>query len=45
MPFGLAPRTYGWSAIVILLSAAVSGAVVAWRIETLDLVRVLKTRD
>jgi putative ABC transport system permease protein len=45
MPFGLAPRTYGWSSIVVLLSAAVSGAIVAWRIETLDLVRVLKTRD
>jgi len=45
MPFGLAPPTYAWSAIVILIAAAVSCAVVAWRIQHLDLVRVLKTRD
>lgn len=45
MPFGLAPRTYGWSAIVVIVSAAVSCAIVAWRIRTLDLVRVLKTRE
>ena len=45
LPFGLGPATYGWSAIVILVSAAISSAVVAWRIQHLDLVRVLKTRD
>ena len=45
IPFGLAPATYGWSSIVVLVSAAVSSAIVAWRIQTLDLVRVLKTRD
>lgn len=45
IPFGLAPRTYGWSSIVVIVAAAVSCAIVAWRIQTLDLVRVLKTRD
>jgi putative ABC transport system permease protein len=45
MPFGLAPQTYGWSSIVVIVSAAVSSGMVAWRIRTLDLVRVLKTRD
>jgi putative ABC transport system permease protein len=45
IPFGLAPLTYAKSAIVILIAAAVSCAVVAWRIQHLDLVRVLKTRD
>lgn len=45
MPFGLAPATYGWSTIVILIAAGISCAVVAWRIQHLDLVRVLKTRD
>jgi putative ABC transport system permease protein len=45
IPFGLAPATYAWSSLVVLASAAVSCAVVARRIQTLDLVRVLKTRD
>lgn len=45
IPFGLAPATYGWSSIVVLVSVAVSSAFVVRRIQTLDLVRVLKTRD
>jgi len=45
LPFGLAPATYGNSAVVVLISVAVSCAFVAWRIQNLDLVRVLKTRD
>jgi putative ABC transport system permease protein len=45
MPFGLARATYGKSALVVLASVAISCAIVAWRIQTLDLVRVLKTRD
>jgi putative ABC transport system permease protein len=45
IPLGLAPATYGWSALVIIAAAAVSAAVVVRRIQTLDLVRVLKGRD
>ncbi|MBI1214044.1 MAG: FtsX-like permease family protein [Alphaproteobacteria bacterium] len=45
LPFGLAASTYGKSTIVILASVAISCAIVAWRIQNLDLVRVLKTRD
>jgi len=45
IPFGLTPATYGWSSIVIIIAAAFSCAVVAWRIQTLDLVRVLKAQD
>jgi putative ABC transport system permease protein len=45
LPFGLAPATYGKSTVVVLVSAAISCALVAWRIQNLDLVRVLKTRD
>lgn len=45
MPFGLAPPTYAWSMLVVLLSTAISCAIVAWRVRNLDLVRVLKVRD
>jgi putative ABC transport system permease protein len=45
MPFALAPATYAKSTIVVLLSVAISCAIVAWRIRNLDLVRVLKTRE
>ena len=45
IPLGLAPATYGWSALVIISAAAVSAAVVVRRIQSLDLVRVLKGRD
>lgn len=43
--FGLAPATYAWSAIVVIVSTVISCAVVAWRVRSLDLVRVLKARD
>lgn len=45
VPLGLQPRTYGWSAIVIVAAAAFSAAVVARHIQSLDLVRVLKAQD
>jgi putative ABC transport system permease protein len=45
LPFGLAPATYGWSSLVVVVATAVSCAVVARRVQTLDLVRVLKARD
>lgn len=45
IPMGLAPATYAWSTIVIIVAAAFSSAVVVRRILTLDLVRVLKAQD
>ncbi len=45
MPFGLAPATYAWSAIVVMVSASISCGMVAWRVQRLDMVRVLKARD
>lgn len=45
IPLGLQPATYGWSTIVILAATAFSCAVVVRRVQHLDLVRVLKTRD
>ena len=45
IPLGLQPATYGWSTIVIIVATAFSSAVVVRRIQTLDLVRVLKARD
>jgi putative ABC transport system permease protein len=45
IPMGLQPATYGWSTIVILIATAVSCGVVVRRVQHLDLVRVLKTRD
>jgi putative ABC transport system permease protein len=45
MPFGLAPSTYGTSALVVLAAVAISCAIVARRVQNLDLVRVLKTRE
>lgn len=45
MPFGLAPPTFAWSVMVVIVATAISCAIVAWRVENLDLVRVLKARD
>jgi putative ABC transport system permease protein len=45
MPFGLAPPTYAWSMLVVMLSTAISCAIVAWRVRNLDMVRVLKVRE
>jgi putative ABC transport system permease protein len=45
MPFGLAPATFAWSAMVVIVSTAISCAIVAWKVQNLDLVRVLKARD
>ena len=45
LPFIIYPSTYGWAIIVVLLSAIVTGALVARRVNRLDLVAVLKTRE
>lgn len=45
IPAVIGPRTYAVSAIVVLAAAAASALVVRRRIDRLDLVAVLKTRD
>lgn len=44
-PLVIAPRTYGWAAVVVLGAATVSALVVRRRLDHLDLVEVLKTRE
>lgn len=45
IPLVIERATYAWAAIVIVAGAAVSALVVRRRIDRLDLVEVLKTRD
>jgi putative ABC transport system permease protein len=45
MPLVLEPGTYAFSATVVLVSAALSGLVVRRRLDHLDLVSVLKTKE
>ena len=45
IPLVLAPRTFGYAAVVILLSSLLSGIVIRQKINHLDLVGVLKTRE
>jgi putative ABC transport system permease protein len=45
VPLVLDPGTYGFAAAVVLVSACVSGLVVRRRLDRLDLVAVLKTRE
>ncbi|MEM7584022.1 MAG: FtsX-like permease family protein [Acidobacteriota bacterium] len=44
-PLVVSARTYGFSALVVVLAAVLSGLVVRRRLDHLDLVEVLKTRD
>jgi putative ABC transport system permease protein len=44
-PLVISPRTYGWGAVVVMASAALSGLMVRRRLDHLDLVEVLKTRE
>jgi len=44
-PLVIAPRTYAASALVVLLSAAVSGLLVRRRLDRLDLIAVLKVKE
>jgi putative ABC transport system permease protein len=45
IPIVVAPRTYAFAALAILLAGAVSAMIVRGRIDRLDLVGVLKTRE
>ena len=44
-PVVIEPSTYAWSALVVLVAAAASALVVRRRIDKLDLVAALKTRE
>lgn len=44
-PVVILPRTYAWAALVVVAAAAASAAVVRRRIDRLDLVGALKTRE
>ncbi len=45
MPMLISPRTYAFSAVVVLAAAVLSALLVRRRIDALDLVGVLKTRE
>lgn len=45
IPFIIDPATYGFSVLVVLIAAVVSGLIVRRRLDHLDLVAVLKTRE
>jgi putative ABC transport system permease protein len=45
LPLIVEPSTYAYAAIVVIISALLSGAMVARRVARLDLIAVLKTRD
>jgi putative ABC transport system permease protein len=45
IPFVIAPRTYGFSVMVVLIAAVASGLIVRRRLDHLDLIAVLKTRE
>ena len=45
IPLIIAPRTYAFAAVVIVVATAVSAMVVRHRLDHLDLVEVLKTRE
>lgn len=44
-PVLIQPRTYAWAAVTVLLAASVSAVVVRRRIDRLDMVAALKTRE
>jgi putative ABC transport system permease protein len=45
VPFIVTPSTFGTAITIVLLSAGASALAVAWRINRLDLIAVLKTRE
>ena len=45
LPFALSRASYGWSVLVVLLAATGTALGVVQRVQRLDMVRVLKTRD
>jgi putative ABC transport system permease protein len=44
-PFEIAPPTYAFAALSVLAAGVVSALIVRRRVDTLDLVGVLKTRE
>jgi len=44
-PFVIEPATYAFGALCVLLAGAVSALIVRRRVDALDLVGVLKTRE
>ncbi|MBW1906998.1 MAG: hypothetical protein JRJ24_17190 [Deltaproteobacteria bacterium] len=45
MPMLIASRTYAFSVVVILVAAVLSALLVRRRLDSLDLIGVLKTRE
>jgi len=45
LPFVIGPSTYGYAALVVIIVTAVSGLLVRRRLDRMDLVGVLKSRD
>lgn len=45
LPLVIAPATYGLAVVVLLIACAVSGAAMKGRVDKLDLISVLKTRE
>lgn len=45
IPLVIQPATYGWASLVVLLASALSALIVRRRIDRLDLIEVLKTRE
>lgn len=45
IPFVIGKTTYGFSVVVVLLAAIISGLIVRRRLDHLDLIAVLKTRE
>jgi putative ABC transport system permease protein len=45
LPFAPSPASYAWSVVVVMLAATGAALAVARRVQTLDMVRVLKARE
>ena len=45
LPFAIAPRTYAFACLVVLIAGVISALIVRRRVDELDLVGVLKTRE
>jgi putative ABC transport system permease protein len=45
VPFVIERPTYGMSVLVVVVATLVSCVIVRWRIDRLDLIEVLKTRE
>lgn len=45
LPMVLSARTFAYSFLIVAAAAVLSGLLVAWRLKSLDLIEVLKTRE